>query len=164
MHHMVKTNAMLAIFLVLVLFFNWTLATQGVSATFIDSTGVSTTSSSSSSVSGRACKTNANIIDSRRERTRRILRLCGGAIVADETDPLSTSIMTPSEPVVPPAASPLDETCSVIVSTSIGSSFLDKKKRLNLNRNSTVAELKVMVQEKFPGGPPVQVITLLEVT
>ena len=46
-------------------------------------------------------------------------------------------------------------TCSVIVSTSIGSAFLDKKKRLSLDSNSTILDLKLLLSEKFPGGPPV---------
>jgi len=43
----------------------------------------------------------------------------------------------------------------VLVTTSIGSSFLDKKKRFILRDNMTVAELKAEVQKKFPGCPPV---------
>lgn len=42
----------------------------------------------------------------------------------------------------------------VIVSTSVGSAFLDKKKRLTVPLNATVAELKVSLQQKFPGSPP----------
>lgn len=44
--------------------------------------------------------------------------------------------------------------CSVLVSTSLGSSFLDKKKRLELGTNATVLELKQQLQSKFPGSPP----------
>lgn len=43
---------------------------------------------------------------------------------------------------------------SVLVSTSYGSSFLDKKKRLQVPRNTTVAELKAMIEQKFPANPP----------
>ena len=45
--------------------------------------------------------------------------------------------------------------CTILVSTSVGSSFLDKKKRLTVNRNATVADLKQQLQLKFPGGPPI---------
>jgi len=47
-------------------------------------------------------------------------------------------------------------TCAVVVSTSIGSAFLDKKKRVLIARNSTVADLKNIMAEKFPGSPPVK--------
>lgn len=43
---------------------------------------------------------------------------------------------------------------SVLVSTSIGSDFLDKKKKLILSRNSTVYDLKQQIKLKFPGSPP----------
>lgn len=46
------------------------------------------------------------------------------------------------------------EVCVVVVSTSVGSIFLDKKKRLSVSRNATVAELKCMIEKKFPGCPP----------
>lgn len=45
---------------------------------------------------------------------------------------------------------------SVLVSTSFGSQFLDKKKRLQLSRNSTIEELKQLIEQKFPANPPVQ--------
>ena len=45
--------------------------------------------------------------------------------------------------------------CTILVSTSVGSSFLDKKKRLTISRNATVADLKQQVQSKFPGSPPI---------
>ena len=47
-------------------------------------------------------------------------------------------------------------TTTVLVSTSIGSTFLDKKKKLIVGRNCTVIELKETIRDKFPGGPPVQ--------
>ena len=49
---------------------------------------------------------------------------------------------------------PPTESCAIILSTSIGSVFLDKKKKLMVPRNSTVADLKRLVQKKFPGCPP----------
>ena len=49
-----------------------------------------------------------------------------------------------------------DGNCAVLVSTSIGSSFLDKKKRLLISRNSTVYNLKQVIKDKYPGGPPVE--------
>ena len=47
------------------------------------------------------------------------------------------------------------ENCAIIVSTSVGSVFLDKKKKLSIPKNSTVADLKQLVQKKFPGCPPI---------
>jgi hypothetical protein len=48
-----------------------------------------------------------------------------------------------------------DKPCAILVSTSVGSVFLDKKKRLSIDRNATIAELKLMIEKKFPGCPPV---------
>ncbi len=45
---------------------------------------------------------------------------------------------------------------SVLVSTRGGSPFLDKSKRLVMGLNSTVLQLKQMIQQKFPGNPPSQ--------
>lgn len=45
---------------------------------------------------------------------------------------------------------------SVTVATSFGSTFLDKKKRLQLPRNSSVASLKELIESKFPANPPVR--------
>ena len=45
---------------------------------------------------------------------------------------------------------------NVLISTSIGSSFLDKKKKIQINSNSTVLDLKIAIQSKFPGSPPVE--------
>lgn len=45
---------------------------------------------------------------------------------------------------------------TVTVSTMIGSSFLDKKKKIIIPRNSTVADLKQHISQKFPGSPPVE--------
>lgn len=49
---------------------------------------------------------------------------------------------------------------SVLVSTSFGSHFLDKKKRLTILKNSTVAELKSQIHQKFPGSPPTELQNL----
>ena len=46
---------------------------------------------------------------------------------------------------------------TVIVSTSLGSSFLDKTKKISINPNSTIKELKYIIQDKFPGSPPIQI-------
>ena len=51
------------------------------------------------------------------------------------------------EVVKPPTA--------IIISTSIGSSFLDKKRRISILANSTVADLKQQLSTRFPGSPPV---------
>jgi hypothetical protein len=45
---------------------------------------------------------------------------------------------------------------TVVVSTSFGSTFLDKKKRIQISRNSSVAQLKDLIEAKFPASPPVQ--------
>jgi len=54
-------------------------------------------------------------------------------------------------------AKPIGNTGStdVVVATSIGSTFLDKKKKLSIARNETVHDLKVQISKKFPGSPPV---------
>ena len=62
----------------------------------------------------------------------------GGAI------PITTTIIPPKN-------------ITVIVSTSLGSSFLDKTKKISINPNSTIKELKYIIQEKFPGSPPIQI-------
>jgi hypothetical protein len=49
----------------------------------------------------------------------------------------------------------LTGTAPVLVSTSFGSMFLDKKKKLVLGKNETVADLKAQLSSKFPGSPPV---------
>eukprot|EP01035_Chromulina_nebulosa_P025729 gene25729-33600_t len=46
---------------------------------------------------------------------------------------------------------------SVVVSTSFGSSFLDKKKKFTLASNSTIFDLKEQIASKFPGSPPVEI-------
>lgn len=51
---------------------------------------------------------------------------------------------------------PLSKDVILFVSTQLGNHFLDKKKRFSLSRNATVLELKQQVQQKFPGGPPVE--------
>lgn len=55
-----------------------------------------------------------------------------------------------------PARSTATEQCTIIISTSIGSSFLDKKKKVTLPANTTIAELKEYLQSKFPGSPPME--------
>lgn len=51
---------------------------------------------------------------------------------------------------------PTPTTVGLIVSTTVGSAFLDKKKRLVLPHNGTVHELKQQLHQKFPGSPPVE--------
>ena len=48
-------------------------------------------------------------------------------------------------------------TTDVLVMTSLGSAFLDKKKKLTMNKNCTVSELKQQLSSKFPGSPPVAI-------
>ena len=45
--------------------------------------------------------------------------------------------------------------CNVVIQSTLGSSFLDKKKRLTIPSNSTILELKQQLAHKFPGSPPV---------
>ena len=42
-----------------------------------------------------------------------------------------------------------------IITTSLGSSFLDKTKKISIQRNSSVSQLKALIHDKFPGSPPV---------
>eukprot|EP00981_Chlorochromonas_danica_P010720 scaffold3345_cov164-Ochromonas_danica.AAC.6 len=53
-----------------------------------------------------------------------------------------------------PTRSATTQQCNILISTSIGSSFLDKKKKVTLPANTTIAELKEYLQSKFPGSPP----------
>ena len=46
-------------------------------------------------------------------------------------------------------------TTEVLVATSIGSVFLDKKKKIIMGRNETISDLKEQINKKFPGSPPV---------
>ena len=43
----------------------------------------------------------------------------------------------------------------VLVTTSLGSTFLNKKKKLTIPANCTISELKVQLETKFAGSPPV---------
>lgn len=49
-----------------------------------------------------------------------------------------------------------EQTHSILVSTTIGSSFLDKKKRLTVAKNCTVLDIKHQISQKFPGSPPIE--------
>jgi hypothetical protein len=44
----------------------------------------------------------------------------------------------------------------VLVSTVLGSTFLDKKKKLVISKNGTVLDVKAQLSSKFPGSPPVE--------
>ncbi|RYH08163.1 hypothetical protein EON65_41135 [archaeon] len=79
---------------------------------------------------------------------RSILRFRGGSTVAAKEDTLGNS------------SKPTPTTCTILVSTSIGSSFLDKKKKVVLARNTTVYQLKQYIQQKFPGSPPLPLQTV----
>jgi hypothetical protein len=43
---------------------------------------------------------------------------------------------------------------SIIISTSVGSIYLDKKRRISVPANSTVGFLKEQLSSRFPGSPP----------
>lgn len=43
----------------------------------------------------------------------------------------------------------------ILVSTNIGSEFLDKKKKLSIPPTATVRHLKKLIKAKFPGSPPI---------
>jgi hypothetical protein len=45
---------------------------------------------------------------------------------------------------------------TLVVSTALGSAFLDKKKKIILSKNASIAELKVYIKQKFPGSPPMK--------
>ena len=53
-----------------------------------------------------------------------------------------------------------NKTLSVLVSNFMGTPFLEKKKKLEIPRNATVADLKVILQQKFPGNPPLMLQNL----
>ena len=74
---------------------------------------------------------------------QRMIKLRGGADIIETIESLDVKKEMPS-----------GDNCAIVVSTSVGSVFLDKKKRLSIPRNSTVAELKTMIEKKFPGCPP----------
>ena len=73
------------------------------------------------------------------QNLHKIAKLRGGSDISALDEPLK---------VVP------SEVCAIVVSTSVGSIFLDKKKRLTISRNATVGDLKCMIEKKFPGCPP----------
>jgi len=74
-----------------------------------------------------------------------IFRFRGGQDASNQIDSSGSS-----------APTTIPTTATVLVSTSIGSLFLDKKKKLVVSRNCTILELKETIRDKFPGGPPVQ--------
>lgn len=88
-----------------------------------------------------------------------VLRLRGGSTEQTET-PVDThnSNLSTSQSV-----SFSEGNCSiVIVTTSVGSVFLDKRKKLSVPRNFTISQLKTIVQQKFPGGPPASMQRLFQ--
>ena len=70
--------------------------------------------------------------------SRKILSMSGGA-----TDQHDSNVNNNSSPFI-----------NVLVSTSVGSSFLDKKKKFLVPANATVGDLKELIHQKFPGFPP----------
>jgi hypothetical protein len=82
-------------------------------------------------------------------KLQRLLKLRGGRADVEQEPPAKADEIIKEE--APPVQG---ETCSVLVSTSVGSAFLDKKKRLTIPRNATVSELKQLIEKKFPGCPP----------
>ena len=82
--------------------------------------------------------------EDRKHTTKIVTKLRGGA--ADIEEAASSSIS--SNNIID------DAPCAILVSTSVGSMFLDKKKRLSVPGNSTVGELKGLIEKKFPGCPP----------
>ena len=82
--------------------------------------------------------------EDRKHCTKIVTKLRGGAADVEEVASSSSS------------NNMLDDgPCAILVSTSVGSMFLDKKKRLSVPRNSTVGELKGLIEKKFPGCPPI---------
>ncbi len=75
-------------------------------------------------------------------------RLRGGALETNGDESLSEKFVKTSA------------VTSVLVTTSIGSVFLDKKKKVIIPSNCTVGELKNILKQKFPGGPPVELQNL----
>lgn len=47
-----------------------------------------------------------------------------------------------------------EETCAVLISTTVGSPFLDKRKRISVSKSATVWDVKAQLSQKFPGSPP----------
>ena len=84
--------------------------------------------------------------EDRQHATKIVTKLRGGAADVEEVASSSSS----SNNIVVD-----DGPCAILVSTSVGSMFLDKKKRLSVPRNSTVGELKGLIEKKFPGCPPI---------
>lgn len=94
---------------------------------------------------------------SKNKRTHNLLKIKGGATALSEIlksngDINNNAKSTSSEEVVPN----LTGNVTVTVTTSIGSSFLDKIKRLSISRNASILELKQSIRDKFPGNPPMQ--------
>ena len=48
-----------------------------------------------------------------------------------------------------------NQNISVVVSTSFGSNFLDKNKKILIRFDSNIFDLKQQLQSKFPGSPPI---------
>jgi hypothetical protein len=48
-----------------------------------------------------------------------------------------------------------DQSLDIFVTTSVGSAVLDKKKKISVPLSTTVYELKQLIQQKFPGSPPI---------
>lgn len=47
------------------------------------------------------------------------------------------------------------ESIQVLVSTLVGSSFLDKRKKFSIAPTATIRHLKTLIKAKYPGSPPI---------
>ena len=80
----------------------------------------------------------------------RLCRISGGSLVDEES---MKEEEEEEEEMEKKAVDP--GPVSIIVSTTVGSSYLDKKRRISINRNSTVRDLKEQLSLRFPGSPPI---------
>lgn len=82
-----------------------------------------------------------------------LLNIHGGFTQSDNNGgvtQLNKATLNPIDALSTPPQGPVN----VIVTTSIGSEFLDKKKKLTMPGNATILELKQLIHNKFPGSPP----------
>lgn len=89
-------------------------------------------------------------------RIHRLFRLKGGDTTSIETNHiLKEETNIPSSSSSPSTPSPATS-YSIVVTTSYGSTFLDKKKKFLVPSTITVRQLKEQIALKFPGSPPVE--------
>lgn len=89
-----------------------------------------------------------------KRRTPHWLKLRGGAASASEIIKSTTENKDPSASSTEDVN--LTGNTTITVTTSVGSTFLDKIKRFSISRNASVLELKQSIRDKFPGNPPTQ--------